>query len=73
MNTSFIAQVDIQLLEVNATEPPPDGRHDDIFDQRVDNLAESCADNNSHGHVPNIAPRTANALNSPISLGLKPA
>jgi hypothetical protein len=38
---------DLQVAEVDPSEEEPDGRHDDVVDQRVDDPAERCADDHA--------------------------
>src|SRR6185503_8375861 len=47
---------DEHVREVDAAEQEPDRRHQDVFYERVDDLAEGGADDHADGEVDDVAP-----------------
>ena len=49
-------QGDEQIAKINITQYQPDRGHDDVIDQRCNDLPKSRADDNAHGQVDDITP-----------------
>ena len=47
---------EFQLGKIDVAQQQPDGRHDDLIDQRGDNLAERAADDHADSQIEHIAP-----------------
>ena len=50
-----LRQAHIQALEVDAGQKHSDRRHHNVVDERTDDFTECAADNDTDGHVDNIA------------------
>ena len=55
MMPRHVFQHEKQVGKIHTADQKPDRRHDNVFDQRVDNLAESGADNDTDSHVYHVA------------------
>ena len=44
-----------KILEVDTTDEPTDRRHDEVVNNRADNLTERAADDNTDSHINRVA------------------
>ena len=51
----FARKVNEQIREIDSAQRQSDRRHQDVLDERGDNLAERGADHHAHGQVDNVA------------------